>query len=213
MKKGILGLIIILVLTGLYGAAHDQSEYGEFQKYQENPTVENFTSAYTYYSAQEDETGKLLLTYLHYMELENNLEYFSANLDSLSLKTRFNYANLLLDLGRYEEAIPVYDKLNVESPEWGCPWRHKGEAYWKQGKLTEAESSLRQSIAVRENHYDAYMMLAEVLRDSGRYKEALDTLEKGLQYGEENPEYSEDSEYESDVKLLHEELRKLVKGE
>ncbi|MCF7913411.1 MAG: tetratricopeptide repeat protein [Candidatus Cloacimonetes bacterium] len=213
MKKGIIGILIMLIVAGLWGEAHDNSEYAEFQKYQTEPTLENLVSALQYYSALDNETGKLMITYLHFMALESSLEGLAAEGDSLSMQTRFNYANLLLDLGRYEEAIPLYDKLNVESPQWGCPWRHKGEAYWKQGKIMEAEASLRQSIAVRENHYDAYVMLAKVLRDAGRYEEALETLEKGLPYGAENPEYSEDSEFESDVKLLHEELRNKVNGE
>jgi len=206
MKGKILGLILLILATGLFGQAHDQSEYDEYQKYQTDPTLGNFKSALDYYSALDNETGKLLTAYLHYSELEKALDELGSEPDSLSMKTRFNYANLLLDLGRYEECIPIYESLNTESPVWACPWRHKGEALWKTGNLDDAEAALKQSIEVRENHYDAYVMLAEVQRDAGKVKEALTTLEKGMQYGAENPEYSENEEFQAEVKALHDEL-------
>ena len=209
MKGKILGLILVIIVTGLFGQAHDQSEYDEYQKYTSDPTLENFKSALDYYSALDNETGKLLSAYLYYSELEKALDELGSEPDSLTMKTRFNYANLLLDLGRYDESIPIYESLNAESPVWACPWRHKGEALWKQGKLDDAEAALKQSIEVRENHYDAYVMLAHVLLEQGKSQEALTTLEKGMQYGAENPEYSENEEFEADVKALHEELMKL----
>ena len=209
MKKGIFGIIILLLISGLFGEAHDNSEYEQYQKYQAEPTIENLISALQYYSELDNETGKLMLAYLYSMSLESSLEGLAAEVDSLSMKTRFSYANLLLDLGRYEECVPIYESLNTESPAWACPWRHKGEAFWKQGNLEDAESALKQSIIVRENHYDAYVMLAEVLSEAGKVKEALETLEKGLEYKEENPEYSEDDAFEAEVKALHEKLIKL----
>lgn len=209
MQGKILVLILVMMTTGLFGQAHDQSEYDEYQKYSSDPTLENFKSALDYYSALDNETGKLLSAYLYYAELERVLAELGTEPDSLSMKTRFSYANLLLDLGRYDDCIPIYESLNTESPVWACPWRHKGEALWKTGNLDAAETALKQSIEVRENHYDAYIMLAHVLLEKGKIQEALTTLEKGLQYGAENPEYSENEEFEAEVKALHDELIKL----
>jgi len=42
MKGNILGLILLILAAGLFGQAHDQSEYDEYQKYQTDPTLENF---------------------------------------------------------------------------------------------------------------------------------------------------------------------------
>jgi tetratricopeptide (TPR) repeat protein len=211
MKKLLIIAIMAGLITGLFADPHDQSEYEEYQKYQKSPSAETFLDACKYYSARDDETAKLLLAYLHYSELDNHLEYFSANLDSLSMKTQFNYANLLLDLGRYEESIAVYQILTEKSPQWGCPWRHKGEAFWKMGELDKAQQSLQESINVRENHYDAYVMLAEVQFEAGKAEQALKTLEKGFEYRAENTEYSEDDEFEKNVKELHEKLKAALK--
>ena len=209
MKGKILGLILLILAAGLFGQAHDQSEYDEYSKYSAEPTLENFKSALDYYSGLDNETGKLLIAYLYYSELEKALDDLGSEPDSLSMKTRFNYANLLLDLGRYDACIPIYESLNAESPVWACPWRHKGEALWKTGNLDDAEAALKQSIEVRENHYDAYVMLAHVLLEQGKAQEALTTLERGMQYGAENPEYSENEEFEAEVKALHDELIKM----
>jgi tetratricopeptide (TPR) repeat protein len=211
MKRIIALAGIMIMACLLFAQAHDNSEYEMYSQYQENPSAENFTRAYEKYSSQEDETSRLLLAYLHYSELENQLAYMEENQDSLSMKTRFNFANLLLDLGRYDQCIIVYDKLNETSPQWACPWRHKGEAFWKMGDLSKAEQALEKSIEVRKNHYDAYVMLAEVQREAGKPELALKTLEEGFKYRDENPEYSQDAEFEENVRKLQKDLQEELK--
>lgn len=200
-------LIVSLLLVQLYAASHDNSEYGLYREYLNEPGSENFTKAHEYYGNWGDNEGKILQSYLHWQELNRLLSELSSEQDSLSMSGKFQFANLLLEIGRYEESIEVYEVLNEASPKWACPWRHKGEALWKMDNLEEAETALKKSIEVRENHYDAYVMLAEVQKDGGKYDEALETLEKGLQYRAENPEYSEDEEFEKNVQELLQELR------
>ena len=207
MKKSILVLLISTVLfISLGGAGHDNSEYENFQAYNEDPTAENFQKAYDYYSTQEDDNSAILQAYLHWMELNKVIDKLDSNVDSLDTATGFQYANLLLEIGKNEQAIDIYDKLNAETPNWGCPWRHKGEAYWNMKNYTASETALLKSIEVRKNHYDAYVMLAEVYNEQGKHEDALKTLEEGLQYAPENPEYSEDEEFEDNVGKLHKEL-------
>lgn len=207
MKKSILVVLISMaLLISLWGGAHDNSEYEKFQKYMGEPNKANFTEAYDYYSEQEDDNSRILQAYLHWQELTQIIEHLGSNIDSLDTRTSFSFANMLLEFGRNKEAIVIYDKLNYDSPDWACPWRHKGEAYWNIKNYSEAEYALLKSIEVRKNHYDAYVMLAEVQNEQGKYKEALKTLEDGLQYRQENPEYSEDEEFEGSVEKLHKEL-------
>lgn len=202
---------MITAVVASLAEPHDNSEYELFSNYSQNPTTENFQKAFNHYSSQDTETARILLAYLHFMELDANLEFMQSSIDSLSTKTQFSFANLLLDLKRYDQAIEVYDRLNSGNPNWACPWRHKGEALWKLGKLDQAQTALEKSIEVRKNHYDAYVMLAEVLYDAGKTSQALATLESGLQYRSENPEYSEDNEFERHVQELHNKLKAELK--
>ncbi|MDY6895998.1 MAG: tetratricopeptide repeat protein, partial [Thermotogota bacterium] len=73
--------------------------------------------------------------------------------------------------------------------------------------LEEAEAALRKSIETREEHYDAYVMLAEVLKEQKRYSQALKTLQKGRTY--KGKDIEEGGVNEIDVDFLMLELLKL----
>ncbi len=135
------------------------------------------------------------------------LEILAANIDSLSSKTKFSYANFLLDLNRFEESIQIYNSLNDEYPNWSCPWRHKGEALLKMERYEVAEVVTIKAIEVREDHFDAYVQLAKIQKKLGKYKDALQTLEKGLSYHESDPEEEISNE---EVEALYNELLKLI---
>ena len=194
-------------------AVENNSQINYFQIYQENSNFENFRKAIEHYNSnlsqdKDNFESNLYLSYLYFMEMNRNLERLKNNFDVLDNRTKFSFANLLLNLGRYDESITYYEKLNQESPNWSCPWRHKGEALMKLNRFEEAEKALQKAIETREEHYDAYVMLAEVQKEMGKYREALQTLNKGFSYKGKDIEDSEDEVTELDVKFLHLELLK-----
>jgi tetratricopeptide (TPR) repeat protein len=190
MKK-LLVLAISLCLMAPALAAQEEEE-SPFQIYLNDQTPGKFIKAYNAYSAQlgdsADYSAAAMLAWLNYYEIERMLETLKENEAKLSVMNKFQYANLLLDLARYDEAIPLYEQLNEETPEWSCPWRHKGTALWKKGELEAAAKSLEMAIETRKTHYDAYVILAHVYNDMQKYKKAAATLETGLSY------YGKDSE-------------------
>ena len=206
MKK--LLILLFIVLITLCFAKHD--DYAEFNEYRENPTYENFLKAAGGYQAQIDSTytANLMLAYLYTMELESNLDILGDNLDSLTTRTKFSYANLLLELGRLDESIVIYDKLNDDVPKWSCPWRHKGEVLMKQNKLAEAETATLMAIETREDHFDAYVQLAHIQKEMKKYNEALKSLNKGLTFYSSDPEEEITDEEVIKLKL---ELNELLK--
>ena len=212
MKK--LVLIIIVIASSLLFAEDDMLK--EFNKYQENPTYENFITASNYFEGilKEDATNsqaRLFVIYLHEMRMNSNMEYLSNNIENIDMKTKFQYANLLLELGQFENSIEIYNVLNENVPKWSCPWRHKGEAYYKSGDMTGAEVAFLKAIETRKEHYDAYVWLAKAQKELGKYKEALASLETGLSYKGKDIEDSEEEVATSEVDALHKELKELAK--
>ena len=190
MKKFlVLALVLCLMAPAL---AAQEEEESPFQIYSNDQTLENFINAYNAYSAQlgdsADYSAATTLAWLNFYEIERMLETLKANEAKLSTMNKFQYANILLELARYDEAIALYEQLNEESPKWSCPWRHKGTALWKKGRLAEAVKSLEMAIETRKTHYDAYVVLAQVYNDMKEYKKAVATIETGLSY------YGKDSE-------------------
>jgi tetratricopeptide (TPR) repeat protein len=220
-KESLLKNILILVLAvclavpvavAAQETAAQEKKPSPFQIYSKDQTPENFVSAYNAYAAQMKDTADYaaaaMLAWLSYYELERNLETLKSNEASLTNMNKFQYANILLELGRYEEAIPLYTQLNEKTPKWSCPWRHKGEAYFKMKNYAEAEKALLKAIETRKEHYDAYIWLAEVYRDMGQYDKGIKTLEEGLTYYGKDIEDPE-KEYSSvDVAFLHLDLLK-----
>ena len=187
MKRILISLFVIAIAAGSLDA---QEEKSPFSVYSGDRTSENFLKAFNNYESQRADTmnygATAIIAWLHMMELERNIGILDASLDKLPPKNKFAYANLLLEMGKYDRAIEIYSMLNESSPKWSCPWRHKGEALWKKKEYEAAVKSLEMAIQTRETHYDAYVMLSEVQREMGLNAEALATLEKGLtHYGKD----------------------------
>ncbi len=209
MKKIIFSIIVVVLVTLLLAEEHNENEL--FMIYQQDQTFENFQKAIEHYNSNsenaKDYNSALMLSYLFTMELENNLDILNDNLDSLNTRTKFSYANLLLELGKLDESIAVYEKLNEDVPKWSCPWRHKGEALMKQQNFKDAEFATLQAIETREDHFDAYIQLARIQKELGEYDTALQTLKNGMQYEVAD---LEDEVTNEEVELLKAELEQLL---
>jgi tetratricopeptide (TPR) repeat protein len=210
MKKVLLIAVIAMLLIPQFAAAKEKTP---FRIYLDDRTPENFLKAYKFYNDKLADTmdygAVAVLAYLNKFEMERSLGVLDGGRDSLTNMNKFQYANILLDLGKYDEAIALYDQLNEKSPKWSCPWRHKGEAYWKQKNYPEAVTALQKAIETRETHYDAYVMLANVYKDMGENAKALETLEKGLTYYGKDIEDPEKEVGDLDMEFLHLQLLKL----
>lgn len=192
MKKVL--IIALLCFTVVIAAKEKETEeVNAFDRYMNEQTQESFLEAYNKYgklASEGDQQARLMLAYLNLYELQRQIEIME-NQDSLHFKMKFSLANLLLEIGKFDRSIEIYTSINEQMPKWSCPWRHRGEAYFKSGKYEEAENALEKAIETRKTHYDAYVMLADVQNHMGNHKEALKTFEKGKEYRDkdiENPE-------------------------
>ncbi|MCK5051917.1 MAG: hypothetical protein KAS53_09355 [Candidatus Cloacimonetes bacterium] len=209
MKKIV--ILVIAVVSIAFLTAEEHSENELFKTYQQDQNFENFQKAIEHYNSNsedaEESKSVLMLSYLYTIELHRNLNILEENLDSLDTRTKFSYANLLLELGELEESIAVYEKLNADFPTWSCPWRHKGEALMKQQDFKGAEVATIKAIEVREDHFDAYIQLAKIQKELGDYEAAFLTLENGMKYEEKD---HEDEVTDEEVESLKAELKKLL---
>ncbi len=204
MKRNILlSFVLVVALTG-NAIAKEKSPYA---KYSENKSAETFVAAYNHYEMERADTvdnmATIFLAYLHMREMNRNIEMLGENVETLSTKHKFSYANILLELDKYDNAIEVYKQLNTDKPKWSCPWRHRGEAHWKNKEYEKAVMCLEKAIETRETHFDAYTQLAEVLNDMKDYKKALEVLEKGFTYYGKDIEDPEEEVNMLEIKFLY----------
>ena len=209
MNKRQIVLSLLLLISVVLPAQHGLDDFEKYRNYLKEPNAENFLSAVQHYESLADEgyINRVLLANMYLSEFDKNLEKLEENYDSLTVHHKFSLANLLLAVGRYERCLEIYEQLTSDYPKWSCPWRHKGEALFKTNQLEAALAATIQAIETREDHYDAYIQLAEIQKEMADYQGALQSLEKALLYQES---YTEDEISEEYVGNLKKELEYLL---
>lgn len=211
--KHLLLLALVLCICGLIYAQTEATTLNDYLKY---PGVSTFSKAvtaldHTISKGEKVNLSKMHLAYIADYEAKRLMEELIENADSLAAGERFTLANILLGQEKYEKAIGVYNSLNSEFPSWSCPWRHKGEAYYKIENYNESVKSLTEAIRTNEQHYDAYVWMAYALNKLERYPEALQNLEKAMTLSPEDEESDDEAIAEEDIQKLYQELKAKVK--
>ena len=92
----------------------------------------------------------------------------------------FNMGYALMELERYEEAAAQFRRLTALHPDHGLGWQMLGEAARRAGKAEAALPAYRRAITLLPGWFQPLGGLGTVLRDLGRYGEAIETFQKGL---------------------------------
>ncbi len=206
MKKIVL-LTLAILLCGIVFAQDNDP----VSSYLDSPNPSAFTPAissiYESISSGTNVTrSKIYSLYLMNVETRRLVDELMVTADSLPAGERFSLANVLLGMEMLDQAVALYEGLNEDYPTWSCPWRHKGEAYFKLGEFEAAAGALQEAINTNENHQDAYLWMAFALNELGEYAAALENLERALSM-ENTEEGGEDSAIpQEQIEALHREL-------
>lgn len=100
----------------------------------------------------------------------------------------YNYMGHLYEIqGDYRRAAEWHEKAHEANPITADHLNFLGAALSHIGKLSEAESCFRKAIKCKEGMIDeSYYNLGVILAGQGKYKQALDCLEKALEF---DPQY------------------------
>ncbi|PID28100.1 MAG: hypothetical protein CSB55_06190 [Candidatus Cloacimonadota bacterium] len=213
MKKIIFIALLTALMLECYGSEKLFNLYHSYRKDQNAVNIGNlFNEIQKELKKDVSEEDTRLVAINFYFDLFNGeLKFFEENFDSLTVRSQFGYANILLALEEYDRALKIYDYLNQEAPEWSCPWRHKGEVYYRKGDMENAESAFIKSLEIRENHFDAYIWLAQAQIELKKYEEALQTFEKGLTFLDVSSEHAEEEITDEELLFLKLKLYKYNK--
>ena len=204
---------IIICLIVILGVGMLAAETNPLKDYFANPTVQSFAAAWDLYADKlaQDSTQiivRITLATLANIEASRLTQSILPGADTLSAGSKFQFANLLLAQNKYDDAIDLYEDLNLTYPTWSCPWRHKGEALYSLRRYKDAELSLKQAIATNIEHYDAYVWMAKTQFQLKKYKAALANLETALTLNPEAEESPDETLSDESIRALHEELLK-----
>jgi len=123
-------------------------------------------------SAPQPETGERPLTANPYL----------AQADSAPAAARegMEIARQAYEAGDLAAAEAGLKKLTETWPKLSGPWLNLGIVQSRAGNTEAAEQSLRQAVAVNDSNVFAWNQLAALLRDAGRFDEALQCYREAL---------------------------------
>jgi len=206
--RQLLAVAVILLFCAALNA-----QANPVKNYLSNPTPQSFSTAFNHLADKvaQDSTllnYKVLMAQIAVMESGRLAQEVYPYKEKLTPGQKFQFANLLLAQNNFEEAIGIYDEINRDTPDWSCPWRHKGEAYYKMKDYKGAETALAKSIETNKEHYDAYIWMAKAQYEQKKYKQALKNLETALTLNPEAEESDDESISEESINALYRELLK-----
>ena|GEM_PF-411663 len=164
-----------LAYAGLGNLAQDAERYDEAVRLYEkaleiDPTC---VEAYNNLGAVKQKAGE-----------GKALEYYRQAIDK-EPDNPDAYANLALahqQLGQYEEAMAVYEKLFKLSPRHAAGHNNQGSLFQTLGRTEDAIASYEKAIAYDPKNADAYFNLGNVYRQTGRLEEAIGMYEKAAEF-------------------------------
>ena len=92
-----------------------------------------------------------------------------------------NLAKILVDEGKLDEAIPLYERALRASPKLAELHYNLGVTYRDVGRLEEAIRQLRAANELNPRLAEAYLELGKTLAKAHRYGEAIETFRRGLE--------------------------------
>jgi len=102
----------------------------------------------------------------------------ALELDPGSRDAHHAHANLLMALGRHDEAIGEMQIIGRLDPFYSETQSTFGRVLYRAGKYAEAEPRLLRAIELDSRDYAAYGRLGDLYEQMGRYPEAIASLEK-----------------------------------
>jgi tetratricopeptide (TPR) repeat protein len=93
---------------------------------------------------------------------------------------QYSRAIRLLEIGEWKEAIPQFDLVVRQLPDFAQAYHGRGFAYYKDNRLDFALEDFNKAIELKPDLADAYRDRALLFKDRGEKDKAIADLEKAL---------------------------------
>ncbi len=132
----------------------------------------------------------LAIIYNKQEEFEKALEAydFALAINSQNTFAIFNKGNILCNLERYSEAIPVYHEYLENEPDSFEAMTYLAECYEKTGDLILARKYYHEAIEIAPEYADPWFGLGIISLEEGSTDDSMIFLRKALRLDDENPE-------------------------
>ena len=133
----------------------------------------------------------LLGTWSNELPWGSDLLLYQRGLESApgNLSVRDNFANVLVGMGRFDHAIPIYWEVLKRDPKFWRSNYNLGYAYYRIGDFPRAEACLRRAIAIDGRDPDQFIYLACAQLREGKLDDAAQSARQALARSPSAPGY------------------------
>lgn len=125
----------------------------------------------------------IVRTYAAQDRLDECVQWLQLQIKDYPENARFRYALSLayLSKGDYEKAVPLLYAAKNEDEGYSCPHQALGYIYYIQGDLDSAYAEMVHGIEIAPESWFSYYYAAYYFFVLGKYEEALESLNNGLE--------------------------------
>ncbi|MDF1810005.1 MAG: sulfotransferase [Phycisphaerales bacterium] len=106
-----------------------------------------------------------------------------------SIEEKFRYAEQLEHVGRFNDALLLYQQITKAQPRWPFGYFGVGSAYYGIGKFENARRSIRKAIELKENHSAFHGKIADVYNRLDDIDNALKSADRAIELEPTNSFY------------------------
>jgi tetratricopeptide (TPR) repeat protein len=147
-------------------------------------------------SDQAFNTAEAISPHLLYARQIQFWDITFKGIDPYSADAYFNEADILYQLGKYDDALKYYDATVNKDPNYTEAWYNKGDILHRKGDYKGAldcyEKAIEcydkdigkspyQAVTLNPNAADAWLGKGNILRDKGNYEEAVECYDKAAE--------------------------------
>ena len=100
-----------------------------------------------------------------------------------SLPARNNYADVMMNRGKYAESMKVFDELLSDHPNEPILLNNKADVYLKLKEYDKAMEYVNKAIRIKDTYYTAYVTRGEIYMKLGELGKAKKDFQKAIKLG------------------------------
>lgn len=177
----LLGSAIIVLIKGLYGT-NAKINYKKYESAYKDEI------AYCFNRDDSKKERKALLEGIHLFNIKA-YEKAIEKLEALEKKcqtsgdfygTRLFLALSYQDMGAWDKAIEIYEKMVRNGTPRATPWTNLGVLYDERGRLDEAIRCYKGAIEIEKSNPTVYCNMGNLLAKAGEYEGALEYASRAV---------------------------------
>ena len=102
--------------------------------------------------------------------------------NNLKLTQKLEFGIELMQYGRYEYALKVFDNILDTDPKWSEAWNKRATVFFLMNEYTKSLNDIQKVLSIESRHFGALSGQARIFIKLQEYEKAIVSLKKALKF-------------------------------